>query len=178
MVGAPPAGQVRPMQPRISRANTFVVSRQEIFATLSGENYAASLPLWPSEERFPWLNRLMLSFSRYRWEKFHLYFKGGVGSNSVGRLAACFDGNSDAKPAKRSDGLQGFPVMDVRIWDDTQDRPVIFSKEILQSRAQYVISATDSADKGMGWLKVFANGPAGEWGELWVDYTVHLIAPD
>lgn len=177
-VGAPPSGSVRPLPPKFTGAHVFTVARQEIFATLSGQEVKNSYPLWPSADSLPWLNHLMGSFSRYQWEKLHVYYKGGVGANTNGRLAAGFDGNSKEAPKERSKVLTGFPVMDVRIWDDTQDRPMIFSKELLQSRLQYIISADDPADKGIGWLKVFANGITGDWGELWIDYKIHLIAPD
>lgn len=156
---------------------------QEVSAVNSSTETSGSISILP--ESTTWLKQLSQSFERYRWNSVQIFWRGATGTTFGGLMAMGVDWYGRKKltaitTIKRSNVTGLTPVVDVPLYTDSQGKPLVLPKGLLQSRQWYGLGAeaSEDLDKGPGNLVYAAKHDqttgAKFLGEIWIRYNVTL----
>nr|WPR17549.1 MAG: capsid protein [Spider permutotetra-like virus] len=163
-----------------SSGSTITVTRMEMVIDVKTDAnglQSGNLSLKPSGTSLPWLNKLTDAFCFAEWKSISLFWKPGVSANTDGRIAFALDldGRTES-PASRSTVLLYSPVKDTQIWQDTQQKPIVYSGSFLMGQKKFQTSSAAGISPGS--LIYWCTGPKSQQvGELWISYKVTLSGP-
>lgn len=118
-------------------------------------------------------------FDRVKWNKFHLFYKPGVGSTFNGFVSYGVLWAFNETSATRSQISALTPNRSHALWFDGETTPLVCPVSKLQTRPWYTpTDANDAVERAPGRILITTSCPDAKAtavvGELWVDYSVTL----
>lgn len=129
--------------------------------------------------KFPFLGSIARSFEKYKFLKFHAFYKPAVGSTIGGLVTIGMDFDASTKAEDKPTRAQATcytPSKTWSVWQDGQSGALVVPPSVLQTRAWYFKNSEVAADKGLGnlvWaVNVDEQTAAKTFGEIWIDYSI------
>jgi hypothetical protein len=174
--------------PKFNGSQTVVISRKEIFMTLTGSTAFTGVALALIPSLFPWLDGIALNFSQFRWRKLCVYYQTTsptTYSGDVSLGAIYSDGSSPNSIAEVNSLAHGrtYPV-----WDkDGMLNPMVLDTAMTEKNKYSYISRDELGNLDVrdqvnyvpfwavvGW-QTSVNGQ--QIGRIFVDYEIEFFNP-
>lgn len=191
-VQAAPAAMGSAQRPRMrlgsgrQREGEVTVDRRELLTEVTasasttssnGVKYLNPDTTNPSAQ-FPWLSTLAKMFDRMRVNHMRIYWVPAVGTNTSGQLYYGIDWNRSAAKGTAAVVTAMTPSMQISLWMDTTNKPMVLPRDRLQTLLWYQIGGGSTYQFGPGnivWYATYDSPSANKvLGAFWVDYSVTL----